>query len=85
MSIKKFKGKPNILGDNLRKYRDLHNYSQRELSNKLALLGVDLRSEEICRIENYQLFLRDFEIAAICRVLNISYDQLCEIPKNLFD
>lgn len=85
MSIKRFKGKPNILGDNLRKYRELRGYSQRDLSNKLSLLGIELRSEEICRIENYQLFLRDFEIIAICKVLNITLEQLFEESDTIFD
>ena len=55
--MKKFNGQSNIFGKNLKKYRKLRGYSQRELSDKLALLGVDLYHSDISAIENHKLLL----------------------------
>ncbi len=85
MKIKKLNGKANVLGKNVKKYRELRELSQRELSDKIALLGVDIYHSDISLIENNKLLLKDFEIVAICRVLDISYNQLFEDIDNIFD
>ena len=41
MQVKKLNGKSNVIGKNIKKYRELNNLTQRELSNKIALLGID--------------------------------------------
>ena len=82
--MKKFNNKSNIFGSNVKKYRQLRGYSQRELSDKLALLGVDLYHSDISAIENHKLLLRDFEIIALCKVLDISFEELAENTDNLF-
>ena len=38
MQVKKLNGKSNVIGKNIKKYRELRNLTQRELSNKLSLL-----------------------------------------------
>ena len=85
MKIKKLNGKANVLGKNVKKYRELRELSQRELSDKIALLGVDIYHSDISLIENNKLLLKDFEIVAICRVLDISFNQLFEDIDNIFD
>lgn len=85
MKIKRINGKSNVLGKNVKKYRNLRSLSQRDLSNKLALLGVDIYPSDVSDIENEKLPLKDFEIIAICKVLNISYEQLFENTNNIFD
>lgn len=85
MQVKKLNGKSNVIGKNIKKYRELRNLTQRELSNKIALLGIDIYHSDISQIENQKLLLKDFEIIAICKVLNITYDQLFENTDNLFD
>ena len=57
---------------------------QRELANKVALLGVTLYNSDISRIENQTLFVRDYEQKAICKVLNISCEQLYENTDKYF-
>ena len=42
MKVKKLNGKSNVLGKNVKKYRELRHLTQRELSDKIALLGVDI-------------------------------------------
>ena len=85
MKTKKINGKSNIIGKNIKKYRELQNLSQRELSNKIALLGVDLYHSDISLIENQKILLKDFEIIAICKALGISYEQIFENTNNIFD
>lgn len=79
------KGKSNVIGKNIKKYRELRQYTQRELSDKIALLGIDIYHSDISLIENNKLFLKDFEIIAFCKVLGISYDQIFEDTDNIFD
>lgn len=76
MQVKKLNGKSNVIGRNIKKYRELRGLTQRELSNKIALLGIDIYHSDISQIENQKLLLKDFEIIAFCKVLNVSYEQL---------
>ena len=85
MQVKKLNGKSNVIGKNIKKYRELRNLSQRELSDKIALLGVDIYHSDISQIENQKLLLKDFEIIAFSKVLKVSYDQLFENTDNIFD
>ena len=45
----------------------------------------DINRTDISQIENQKLLLKDFEIVALCKVLNISYEQLFENTDNIFD
>ena len=85
MQVKKLNGKSNVIGKNIKKYRELRNLTQRELSNKIALLGIDIYHSDISQIENQKLLLKDFEIIAIYKVLNVTYEQLFENTDNIFD
>ena len=78
MQIKKLNGKSNAIGKNIKKYRELRGLTQRDLSNKIALLGIDIYHSDISQIENQKLMLKDFEIIAFCKVLGVTYDQLFE-------
>lgn len=49
MQVKKLNGKSNVIGKNIKKYRELNNLTQRELSNKIALLGIDIYHSDIYR------------------------------------
>ena len=84
MKTKNLNGLQNIIGPNIQKYRGLAGLSQRELANKVALLGVTLYNSDISRIENQTLFVRDYEQKAICKVLNISCEQLYENTDKYF-
>ena len=84
MKIKKFNELSNIIGMNVRKYRELNHLSQRDVSNKIALLGVELYSSDISLIEYNKLLDKDFEILALCKVLNISVAQIFEGTEDIF-
>ncbi len=85
MQVKKLNGRSNVIGKNIKKYREIKHLTQRELSNKIALLGVDIYHSDISLIENEKLLLKDFEIIAFCKVLGVTYDQLFENTDNIFD
>lgn len=85
MKTKNFNGNQNIVGKNIQKYRELKGLSQRELANKVALLGVTLYNSDISRIENNTLFIRDYEEYAICKVLGITISQLHEDSDKFFN
>ena len=85
MKIKKFNGFSNVIGSNIRKYRNLRNLTQKQLSDQLALLGVDIYSSDISLIENQKLMIKDFEIIAFAKVLNVTYDMLLDVDDNIFD
>lgn len=85
MQVKKLNGRSNVIGKNIKKYREMRHLTQRELSDKIALLGVDIYHSDISQIENEKLLLKDFEIIAFCKVLNVTYNQLFENTDNIFD
>ncbi len=85
MKTKKLNGNyNNIIGSNIKKYRLQKGLSQRVLSDKLLLLGVNLYHTDISRIETNNLAIRDYELQAICKVLNISSNQLFENTDHFF-
>ena len=71
-------GKSNIIGKNIQKYRLSRNLSLRKLSDKLQLQGISLYHKDIFEIENQSRLVKDFEIKAICKVLNISFEEIFE-------
>ena len=85
MKTKNLNGYFNIVGPNIKKYRELKGLSQRELADKTALLGVTLYHSDVSRIENQTLFIRDYEPKAICKVLDITEQQLYEDTDQYFN
>lgn len=70
--MNKYKNKSNIASILIQRARLEHNLSLEKLSNKLALLGVVLYPNDIFLIEKNQRIVKDFELVAICKVLNIN-------------
>lgn len=85
MKTKNLNGYFNIIGSNIKKYREQKGLSQRQLADKVALLGVTLYNSDISRIENNTLFIRDYEQKAICKVLGITIEQLFENTDKYFN
>ena len=74
--MKKFNEKRNIIGEIVQKNREKMNYSKTELSHKLELLGVELDRFELYKIETSKTSVKDFELVALCIVLNIDFNEL---------
>lgn len=79
--MKKFNEYRNIIGPLLKQHREQKKYSKTELSHKLELLGIELDRFELYKIETAKKSVKDFELIALCIVLNINMDEL----KNQFE
>ena len=53
--------------------------SQRELADRLQLIGLDVDKNAIQRIEAGKRFVTDIELIAISKVLNKTFDELLKI------
>ena len=76
--MNKYKDKGNISGKIIHDSRIAHNLSLEKLSNKLELLGVTLYPNDIFLIEKEQRILKDFELMAICKILEIDPKKIKE-------
>lgn len=76
--MRKYNGLPNISGKTIEKYRLEQNMSREDLAEKLQLMGINIDRSHIYRIETGRVMLKDFELIAICKILNIDYKKLEE-------
>ena len=61
-------GKNNVCGKNIAVMRKRQNLSQRELAERLQLMGYDMDKNAIQRIESGQRFVTDIEIQAFANL-----------------
>ncbi len=69
-------GRNNICGKAIAAQRKALKISQRELAERMQLVGIDLDKNAIQRIECGKRFVTDIEIVAFAKVFDISYDAL---------
>lgn len=74
MKINKYNDFRNVCCTVLRQLRLKENLSQQDLAEKLQLLGVELTSKEISKIENNARLVQDFELFAFAKIFNVSAD-----------
>ena len=74
MKINKYNDLKNISGTILKELRLKYNLSQQDLAQKLQLLGIELTSKEISKIENNNRLVQDFELFAFAKLFNVSAD-----------
>ncbi len=73
MFINKTKdGRNNISGLQIAKFRKELNISQRELADKLQILGLDVDKNAVQRMESGQRFITDIELLYLSQALNTS-------------
>lgn len=77
--MNKYKEKANISWELIAKNRQEKDMSLEKLSNKLQLVGVTLYPNDLFLIEKGQRIVKDFEIVALCKVLDIN---IADIQKN---
>ena len=71
-------GLNNICGKNIAKLRVDLKISQRELANRMQLVGIDIDKNAIQRIECGKRFVTDIEIIAFAKIFNVSYKTILE-------
>ncbi len=69
-------GLNNICGKNIAKYRVEHKLSQRQLADKMQLVGIDIDKNAIQRIECGKRFVTDIEIIAFRKIFDITFEEL---------
>ncbi len=68
----------NIVGENIRKFREERKLSQKELSEKLETQAIYICRGSISRIESHERTVTDFELRAMAQVLKVSIEELFE-------
>ncbi len=84
-TIRKLNNNVNIVGKNIKKYRELQKLSQPDLCKKMDLLGVTMYIADIYEIENNKRLVKDFEIKAFCYALNVSLEDLYDDTDKYFE
>lgn len=69
-------GRNNICGIKVMELRKGLRISQRELSDRLIVNGLDIDKNAVQRIESGQRFVTDIEIIYLAKVFNISVEEL---------
>lgn len=77
--MKKFKKKSNAFGEVIECYRIKKKFSRADLSRELDLIDVPISPDELYRIEKQKMILKDYELVAICSILDIDYRELEEL------
>lgn len=71
-------GKNNLCGEKIAQLRMemVPKTSQRQLADRLQLIGIDIDKNAIQRIECGKRFVTDIEINAFCKIFEISPNEL---------
>ncbi len=69
-------GLNNVCGKNIAKLRTGLKISQRELADRMQLVGIDLDKNAIQRIECGKRFVTDIEIIAFAKIFNVTFEEL---------
>jgi len=69
-------GRNNICGVKIAAFRKEMRISQRELADRLQLIGLDIDKNAVQRIESGQRFITDIELVFIAKALNKSIYEL---------
>ena len=82
MISRKFEGKSNVVGPNIRKIRTELKLSRAALSNSLMMIGIDINQDSIYDIEVGERIVKDFELAALAKVLSATETDLLKDFRN---
>ena len=72
-------GRNNISGLRVKELRKALKISQRELSDRLQVVGLDIDKNAVQRIESGERFVTDIEIIALSKCFNIAFNKLLGI------
>ena len=69
-------GRNNISGLRVRELRKALKISQRELSDRLAVIGLDIDKNAVQRMESGERFITDIELGYLAKVFGITIAEL---------
>lgn len=78
MFINKSDGGNNLCGEKISFLRKQLNLSQRQLAEKLQIMGLDIDKNAIQRIEARKRFVTDIELKIIATFFGVSVDTLLQ-------
>ena len=79
MKIYDFNGSKNICGERVKEARKKLKLSQENLAAKLQVEGVNIERDSVSRIEIGTRFVADYELVALCKILNVTPEYLLGI------
>ncbi len=79
--MRKYNGKSNIIGQYIEKALKDKNMTKEDLCRKLQLMGINIVYVHLFRIMKGIVIVKDFELLAICKILDID----CNEFKKLLD
>lgn len=68
--------KSNVVGCLIKRYRENQKLTKVDVCKRLQLHAVYIDVTELNRMETGKMIIKDFELIALCKVLNISYSDL---------
>lgn len=78
----KYNGKLNAIGSTIKEYRIKNNMTQKDLSEKAQLYGIDLNKNSLQKIERGERVIKEYELAFFSVIFNVSADELLKICKD---
>lgn len=72
-------GRNNIAGIKIKELRKALRISQRELADRLQVVGLDIDKNAVQRIESGDRFVTDVEITALAKCFNVAINVLLDI------
>lgn len=72
----KYNGQLNAIGGTIKTYRIKNKMTQKELSEKLQLYGIDLNKNSLQKIERGDRIIKEYELAVFSIIFNVSADEL---------
>lgn len=73
--MKKYENKANVIGQLLHEHRNQKGFSKEEVCRRVQLHGVYIHRVELYRMEKGLSIVKDFELIALCDVLDIDYNK----------
>ena len=71
--MKKYNNKSNVIGSIIKEKREQMGLTKAEVCRRVELHGVYIDRVELYRMEAQIGIIKDFELIALCDVLNIDY------------
>ena len=71
-------GLNNVCGRNIARLRISRKLSQRELADRMQLVGIDIDKNAVQRIECGKRFVTDIEIVAFAKIFSVEYKDILE-------
>ncbi len=80
--MKKINNKKNAFGELIKYHRNKLKLSRADVSRELDLINIPISPDELYRMETHNLSIKDFELVALCSILNINFNDLNSFLKD---